>query len=65
MKAQNIWWALAGICLFGGFLMVAFHDQINSIPLSNAVSAAGYVIALAGTVGCLVMVNKYSPKDKG
>ena len=62
MKIQNIWWALAGICLFGGFLMVAFHDHINNIALSNAVSAAGYIIALAGTVGCIYKAWTYSPK---
>ena len=64
MKAQNIWWAGAVICLFGGFLMVAQHDTIDSIALGNAVSVMGYIIALAGTVGCLLMVYKYSPKDK-
>ena len=57
---QNIWWTLAGICLFGGFLMVAEHDYINNIATSNAVSAAGYIIGIVGTIGCLVMVNKFS-----
>ena len=58
MKSQNFWWTLAGICLFGGFAMVAQHDTIDNIAVSNAVSAAGYIIGLAGTVGCLYMVNK-------
>ena len=58
MTTQNKWWALAGICLFGGFSMVAFHDQINNIAVSNAVSAIGYVIVLAGTVGSVIMANK-------
>ena len=64
MKNQNIWWVLAAICLFGGFLAVAEHDYIKDISTSNFVSAAGYIIGIAGTIGCLFMVNKYSkPKD--
>ena len=64
MNKQNLWWALAGICLFGGFLAVAEHDYINNIALSNAVSALGYIIGLVGTVGCLYMVNKSGkPKE--
>ena len=58
MKTQNIWWAAAITCLFAGFSMVAFHDHIDNISLSNAVSTMGYVIGLAGTVGSLIMVGK-------
>ena len=58
MKTQNIWWAAAGICLFGGFIMVALHDKINNIAVGNAVSAIGYVIGIAGTIGSLIMVGK-------
>ena len=61
---QNLWWALAVVCLFGGFLMVSQHDTIDNIPLSNAVSAIGYVIGLAGTVGAVYKAWTYSPKGK-
>ena len=65
MKSQNFWWALAVFCLFGGFLAVAEHDYINNIPVSNAVSAIGYVVGIAGTVGSLAMVYKTGkPKDQ-
>ena len=62
MKVQNRWWALAIFCLFAGFSMVGFHDQINNIPLSNTVSVIGYVIGLAGTVGSAYKAWTYSPK---
>lgn len=62
---QNIFWALAVVCLFGGFMAVAEHDYIKDIPTSNAVSAAGYIIGLVGTAFCLYMVNRFSkPKDQ-
>ena len=64
MKTQNIFWALAAICLFGGFTMVAQHDTIDNIAVSNAVSVLGYIIGIAGTIGSLVIVYKYSPKGK-
>ena len=52
MTTQDKWYAGAGICLFGGFIMVATHDYINNISVSNTVSVLGYIIGLAGTVFC-------------
>lgn len=64
-KIQNIFWALAVVCLFGGFFAVAEHDYINDIPTSNAVSVIGYIVGILGTVSCLYMVSRYSkPKDQ-